>query len=134
MSYITADGKQGSCESSTIQVAMSNYTITPVFRRMKNDVWTVVDGSGMIVYKNDMLYINKLPTTLQLSVKNVTPAVDKSKILVSLDDKPLAPKKDTLYEFTITSRDTSKITITINDPIEPYTLTVPVSIAAQKSR
>jgi hypothetical protein len=134
VTYITADGKQGSCESPSIQVAMSTYTVIPVFRKIKNDAWTVVDGSGMIAYKNDTLYINKLPTTLQLSVKNITPVVDKSNILVSLDGKPLAPKKDTLYEFTITSRDTTKITIQINDPIEPYTLTVPITIAAQKSR
>jgi len=64
---------------------------------------------------NDTLIITTVPTVLSLSVNNISPLTDTTKVEVLLDGKPIVGDDTRKFSLTLTSSSNTSIQIRVSD-------------------
>lgn len=130
--YMTADGKQGQCESDDIQVGATDFQIfydinfkspgSPDFQKVlaTTDV-SLVSGTVMV---------KEIPTVIQLKINQISPSTTTTTTKVLLDGKGVLSTNNKLFEVTLQDSNTHTITIVVEDKTRGTKTeeTIPVTI------
>lgn len=115
--YMTADGKQGQCESDDIAVGATDFQIfydinfkspgSPDFQKVlaTTDV-SLVSGTVMV---------KEIPTVIQLKINQISPSTTTTTTKVLLDGKGVLSTNNKLFEVTLQDSNTHTITIVVED-------------------
>ncbi|MCX6822652.1 MAG: PKD domain-containing protein [candidate division SR1 bacterium] len=115
--YMTADGKQGQCESDDIQVGATDFQIfydlnfkspgSPDFQKVLATTDVSLDSGALMV--------KEIPTVIQLKINQITPATNTTTTKVLYDGKSVLSTNDKLFEVTLQDSNPHTITIVVED-------------------
>jgi len=103
VTFLTDEGKKWSCESQNIEVGSSDFGITYSlkYKAPSNPQFTTPATSGTVSFANNILFLNEIPTIVQVQIDSISPqtATLQKKVLVNGEQKLSIDEKT--YEINI---------------------------------
>lgn len=126
LDYVTEDGKQGSCESDTVEVGASTFNVDYELQYKWPDDTTrkPLTNTGIVSFDGTKISTTVLPIKLLLNIKTITPQSSTAKTTIKLDNQIIQTPNGKSYEITLHNSDHETITVNVNDSLTQATSTL----------
>jgi hypothetical protein len=114
---MTADGKQGQCESDDIAVGATDFQIfyDLNFKSPGSPEFQKVLATTDVALVSGTLMVKEIPTVIQIKITQISPSTTTTTTKVLLDGKSVLSTNTKLFEVTLQDSNTHTITIIIED-------------------
>ncbi len=119
LDYVTEDGKQGNCESDTIEVGASTFNVDYTFQYKGPDdtMWKPLTNSGIVNFDGKTISTSALPVKLLLTINSISPSSPDAKTAIKLDNQIIQTPNGKSYEITLHNSTHEQISIQVNDSV-----------------
>ena len=135
LEYLTEDGKAWKCESDTIDVWSSNFTVNYTTQYKwpndsKRQSFAGQSSGAQIVMNTNGITSRVLPARIQLTLNSISPQSSTLKKEVRLDEQLIQTPDGKTYEITLQNATHKEITITVSDNVSKAEsiVTIPLTI------
>lgn len=130
--YMTADGKQGQCESDDIAVGATDFQIfyDLNFKSPGSPDFQKVLATTDVSLVSGTLMVKEIPTVIQIKINQITPSTTTTTTKVLFDEKSILSTNSKLFEITLQDSNPHTITIVVEDKTRGTKTeeTIPVTI------
>ena len=133
LEYLTEDGKPWKCESDTIDVWSSDFTInyTTQYKWPNDTKWQNFVGQtsgAQVILNTNGITTRVLPARIQITLNSISPQSTSLQKEVRLDNQLIQSPDGKTYEITLQNATHEEITITVSDSKTKATSTVSLPI------
>jgi len=133
LEYLTEDGKPWKCESDTIDVWSSDFSInyTTQYKWPNDTKWLSFVGQtsgAQIILTTNGITSRVLPAIIQITINSISPQSTNLQKEVKLDNQLIQTPDGKTYEITLQNTTHEKLTITVSDNKTKASSTVSIPI------